>query len=84
MLFSFTVGASNLQSEQRDKGQSALPEDTEMAIDALDASCIVNSTTQDTAGVKGQSQDKTKGQLGSCSVVKGIRFTLPNTFEVFL
>ncbi|XP_042351353.1 protein-methionine sulfoxide oxidase mical2b isoform X2 [Plectropomus leopardus] len=51
-------GPSSLYSEQLDKGQSRLAEDTEMAVEALDASCIV--AAQDTTGAKGQSQDSTK------------------------
>ncbi|XP_029010128.1 F-actin-monooxygenase mical2b isoform X5 [Betta splendens] len=39
-------GASSLQSEQHDKGQNAISEDTEMAVDALEASCILKCTTQ--------------------------------------
>ncbi|XP_035520801.1 protein-methionine sulfoxide oxidase mical2b [Morone saxatilis] len=51
--------ASSLHSEQLDKGQKRVPEDTEMAVDALDASCIVKAA-QDITGAKGQSQDSTK------------------------
>ncbi|XP_051239431.1 F-actin-monooxygenase mical2b isoform X2 [Dicentrarchus labrax] len=50
---------SSLRSEQLDKGQKRVPEDTEMAVEALDASCIVKAA-QDTTGAKGQSQDSTK------------------------
>ncbi|KAI3370864.1 hypothetical protein L3Q82_007381 [Scortum barcoo] len=54
-----TGGVSSLHSEQLDKGQ-IVPEDTEMAVDALDASCIVKTTARDTAVAKGPSQDSTK------------------------
>lgn len=64
ILFLFPGGASGLQSEQLDKGQNAISEDTEMAVDALDASCILKSTAQDTTVATGQSQDRTKGQCG--------------------
>uniref|UniRef100_A0A3B4THF7 F-actin monooxygenase n=1 Tax=Seriola dumerili TaxID=41447 RepID=A0A3B4THF7_SERDU len=53
-------GPSSLPPEQLDKGQKRLPEDTEIAVDALDASCIVKSTTQDATGSKGQSHASTK------------------------
>ncbi|XP_041794159.1 protein-methionine sulfoxide oxidase mical2b isoform X2 [Chelmon rostratus] len=53
-------GASSLHSEQLEKGQKRGPEDTEMAVDALDASCLVKPKAQDAAGVKGQSQDASK------------------------
>ncbi|XP_028440838.1 protein-methionine sulfoxide oxidase mical2b isoform X3 [Perca flavescens] len=52
-------GASSLHSEL-DEGQKRVPEDTEMAIEALDASCIVKPIAQDTTGAKGQSQDRSK------------------------
>lgn len=68
MLLLFPGGASSLQSEQLVK--NAVSEDTEMAVDDLDASCILKSTTQDTMS-KGQSQDETKGQCGSCNAVCG-------------
>lgn len=63
MLFLFAGGASSLFSQQLAKGQKIVPEDAEMAVEALDASCVV--TSQDTTGAKGQSQDSTKGQCGS-------------------
>lgn len=63
----FAGGASSLHSEQLDKGQKRVPEDTEMAVEALDASCIVKPEAHDTAGAKGQTQDSTKGQCGSYS-----------------
>ncbi|XP_049929062.1 F-actin-monooxygenase mical2b isoform X2 [Epinephelus moara] len=53
-------GLSNFYSEQLDKGQERVPEDTEMAVEALDASCIVKATAQDTTGAKGQIQESTK------------------------
>ncbi|XP_049429559.1 F-actin-monooxygenase mical2b isoform X1 [Epinephelus fuscoguttatus] len=53
-------GLSNLYSEQLDKGQEGVPEDTEMAVEALDASCIVKATAQDTTGAKDQIQESTK------------------------
>lgn len=54
-----------MYSEQLDKGQEGVPEDTEMAVEALDASCIVKATAQDTTGAKDQIQESTKGQCGS-------------------
>lgn len=66
-----------MHSEQHAKGQKIVPEDTEMAVDALDASCIVKSTARDTTGAKGPSQDSTKGQCGSYSTVCGRIFKLP-------
>ena len=71
--FLFAGGASSLHSEQLDKGQKRVPEDTEMAVEALDASCIVKPEAQDAAGAKGQTQESTKGQCGSHSTV----FKLP-------
>ncbi|XP_056243789.1 F-actin-monooxygenase mical2b isoform X4 [Seriola aureovittata] len=53
-------GPSSFPPEQLDKGQKRLPEDTEIAVEALDASCIVRSTTQDATGSKGQSHASTK------------------------
>ncbi|XP_076588755.1 F-actin-monooxygenase mical2b isoform X2 [Chaetodon auriga] len=53
-------GASSVHSEQLDKGQKRGSEDTEMAVDALDASCIVKAKAQDTTEAKGQSQDSSK------------------------
>ncbi|XP_036962755.1 protein-methionine sulfoxide oxidase mical2b isoform X3 [Acanthopagrus latus] len=55
-------GASSLHSEQLDKGQKRVPEDTEMAVEALDASCIVKPEAQDAAGAKGQTQESTKAR----------------------
>ncbi|XP_054475310.1 F-actin-monooxygenase mical2b isoform X1 [Anoplopoma fimbria] len=52
--------ASILHSQQLDKVQRRVPEDTEMAVEALDASCLVTPTTQDPPEVKGQSHDGTK------------------------
>ncbi|XP_038563092.1 protein-methionine sulfoxide oxidase mical2b-like isoform X3 [Micropterus salmoides] len=52
--------ASSFHSEQLGKGQKTVPEDTEMAVEALDASCIVKPTAQDTTGAKGSSHDSTK------------------------
>ncbi|XP_071362521.1 F-actin-monooxygenase mical2b isoform X2 [Trachinotus anak] len=53
---------SSLPPEPLDKGQKRVPEDTEMAVEALDASCIVKSTAQDTTGSKDQSHGSTKDQ----------------------
>ncbi|XP_042267116.1 protein-methionine sulfoxide oxidase mical2b isoform X2 [Thunnus maccoyii] len=53
-------GASSLHSEQLDDGQISIPEDTEMAVEALEASCIVKPMAQDATGAKGQNQDMTK------------------------
>ncbi|XP_070827722.1 F-actin-monooxygenase mical2b isoform X3 [Chaetodon trifascialis] len=53
-------GASSVHSEQLDKGQKRGSEDTEMAVDALDASCIVKPKAQDATEAKGQSQDTSK------------------------
>ncbi|XP_034734184.1 protein-methionine sulfoxide oxidase mical2b isoform X7 [Etheostoma cragini] len=52
-------GASSLHSEFNE-GQKGVPEDTEMAIEALDASCVVRTPAKDNAGAKGQSQDSSK------------------------
>ncbi|XP_037622097.1 protein-methionine sulfoxide oxidase mical2b isoform X12 [Sebastes umbrosus] len=52
-------GASSLLSEQLDKGQKIVPEDTEMAVEALD------DTAQDAREAKGQSQDSTKDHSNS-------------------
>lgn len=60
-LFLFAGGASGLHSDQLDKDQTSNPEDTEMAVDALDASCIVKPTAQDATGANGHNQDSTKG-----------------------
>lgn len=63
-----------MHTDERDKGQKRVLEDTEMAVEALGASCIVKPTAQDTTGARGQSsQDGTKGQCGSCSTVCGPR-----------
>ncbi|XP_034390508.1 protein-methionine sulfoxide oxidase mical2b isoform X2 [Cyclopterus lumpus] len=52
--------ASSLHSEQLDKGQGGIPEDTEMAVEALDAVCMVTPTTQDPTGALGQSPEGTE------------------------
>ncbi|XP_070762813.1 F-actin-monooxygenase mical2b isoform X1 [Enoplosus armatus] len=76
-------GASSLHSEQLDKGQKQVPEDTEMAVEALDASCIVTPTAQDATGAKGQSQDSAKDH---CNIKQNhrwkrkIRATFPLIF----
>ncbi|XP_056272569.1 F-actin-monooxygenase mical2b isoform X3 [Pseudoliparis swirei] len=51
---------SSLHSVQLDKGQGGIPEDTEMAVEALDAACIVTPTTQEPTGSPGQSLYGTK------------------------
>ncbi|KAM4573539.1 F-actin-monooxygenase mical2b isoform 1-T3 [Odontesthes bonariensis] len=58
-------GASGLQAEQRDKGQNRDLEDTEMAVDALNASCLVRPTKEDDAVTQGQSQPSTKDQCNT-------------------
>ncbi|XP_061577172.1 F-actin-monooxygenase mical2b isoform X5 [Cololabis saira] len=58
-------GASSLQSDQLKKGLDGDPEETEMAVEALHASCIVGPTEGDGTRARGQSQDGTKGQSNS-------------------
>ncbi|XP_072242707.1 F-actin-monooxygenase mical2b isoform X1 [Leuresthes tenuis] len=58
-------GASGLQSEQPDKGQNRDLEDTEMAVDTLEASCLVRPTKEDDAVIQGQSQPRTKDQCNT-------------------
>ncbi|XP_069018633.1 F-actin-monooxygenase mical2b isoform X2 [Embiotoca jacksoni] len=48
------------RSEQLDGGRAGLPEDVEMCVEPLDASCAAEPATQDAAGVRGQSQDAAK------------------------
>ncbi|XP_032367629.1 protein-methionine sulfoxide oxidase mical2b isoform X1 [Etheostoma spectabile] len=75
-------GASSLRSEL-DEGQKGVPEDTEMAIEALEASCVVRTTAQDTAGVKGQSKDSCKDYCNtkpSNQWKRKIRATFPLIF----
>lgn len=52
-------------SEQLDEGQKRVVEDTEMAVEAQGAACIVACTAQDTMVARDQSRDSTKGQCGS-------------------
>lgn len=54
-------------SERLEKGGKVVPEDTEVAVEALDASCLVKPTVPDLTGAKGQNQDCTTGQCGSHS-----------------
>ncbi len=61
-----------MHSDQLDKGQKIVPEDTEMAVEALDASCTVKPTARDTTGAKGPNQDSTKGQCGSYGTLRGL------------
>ncbi|XP_028263323.1 F-actin-monooxygenase mical2b isoform X2 [Parambassis ranga] len=70
-------GASSSHSEQLDKCQKRVPEDAEMGVDALDASCIV--AAQVCAGAKGQSQDSTKEKHNNRWKRK-IRATFPLIF----
>ncbi|XP_039664326.1 protein-methionine sulfoxide oxidase mical2b-like [Perca fluviatilis] len=75
-------GASSLLSEL-DEGQKRVPEDTEMAVEALDASCIVKPIAQDTTGAKGQSQDSSKDYCNtkeSNQWKRNIRATFPLIF----
>ncbi|XP_035980496.1 protein-methionine sulfoxide oxidase mical2b isoform X4 [Fundulus heteroclitus] len=51
---------SSMQSEQLKNGQR-FPEDAEMAVDALDASCLVRPTKEGDAVARGQMQDGAKG-----------------------
>ncbi|XP_039988784.1 protein-methionine sulfoxide oxidase mical2b isoform X5 [Xiphias gladius] len=53
-------GESSLHSEQPDKVQKRVSEETEIAVEVLDASCIVKSTAQDTTRSKGQNHNSTK------------------------
>ncbi|KAM3610093.1 uncharacterized protein V6R79_025241 [Siganus canaliculatus] len=57
--------ASRLHSDQLDKGHKRVLEDTEMAVEALDASCLVKPPVQAATGAKGQSQDSAKDQCNS-------------------
>ncbi|XP_070406627.1 F-actin-monooxygenase mical2b isoform X3 [Nothobranchius furzeri] len=50
-----TGGASSLQAERLCKGQRIIPGDAEMAVDALEASCIIGPAKEE-----GQSPDSTK------------------------
>nr|XP_046251209.1 protein-methionine sulfoxide oxidase mical2b isoform X3 [Scatophagus argus] len=59
------VAASSLHPEQLHNSQKGVPEDTEMAVEALDASCIIKPTKQDTTGAKGQSQDGSKDRCNT-------------------
>ncbi|XP_047248910.1 F-actin-monooxygenase mical2b isoform X6 [Girardinichthys multiradiatus] len=52
--------ASRMQSEQLKKGQT-FPEDTEIAVDTLDASCLVRPTKAEGTAPRGQIQDSAKG-----------------------
>lgn len=54
-------------SERLEKGGKVVPEDTEVAVEALDASCLVKPTVPELTGAKGQNQDCTTGQCGSHS-----------------
>lgn len=60
-----------MHMEQLDKGQKKVPEDTEMAVEALDDSCIPKPTAQDTKGAGGQIQEGTKGQCDPSSTTCG-------------
>ncbi|XP_041652083.1 protein-methionine sulfoxide oxidase mical2b isoform X3 [Cheilinus undulatus] len=53
-----SVRVSNSHSEQLDKHQKGLPEDTEMAVEVLDDSCVVEPMVQDTTTTKGQESSK--------------------------
>ncbi|XP_054865325.1 F-actin-monooxygenase mical2b isoform X3 [Amphiprion ocellaris] len=55
--------ASSRRSEQLGKGRSRVPEDTEMAEEAVDASSAAKPATQD--GPKSQNQDDTKDHLNT-------------------
>lgn len=54
-----------MQSDHLDKGLNGDPEDAEMAVEALEASCIVRPTKDDGAAARGQNQDSTRGQFSS-------------------
>ncbi|XP_037539291.1 protein-methionine sulfoxide oxidase mical2b [Nematolebias whitei] len=56
---------SSLQSEQLVKGQRLFPEDTELAVDALEASCITGPIKEEGAATNGQIQDSTKGHFNT-------------------
>ncbi|XP_038164634.1 protein-methionine sulfoxide oxidase mical2b isoform X2 [Cyprinodon tularosa] len=49
--------ASGMPSEQLRKVQKRLPEDAEMAVDALDAPCLVKPTNEEDAAARSQMQD---------------------------
>ncbi|XP_029377963.1 F-actin-monooxygenase mical2b isoform X1 [Echeneis naucrates] len=53
-------GASSLAPQPPDKGQKRVPEDAEIAVEALEASCIVKPPARDGTGSKGQKHDITK------------------------
>ncbi|XP_038164635.1 protein-methionine sulfoxide oxidase mical2b isoform X3 [Cyprinodon tularosa] len=53
--------ASGMPSEQLRKVQKRLPEDAEMAVDALDAPCLVKPTNEEDAAARSQMQDGGKG-----------------------
>lgn len=69
-----------MRSEQLDKGEKRVPEDAEMAVEALDAPGVVKPTAPDLTWAKGQSQDSTRGQCGSYSP----GFWLGNVKDVIL
>ncbi|KAG7214852.1 hypothetical protein INR49_005120 [Caranx melampygus] len=74
---------SSLPPEQLDKGQKRAAEDAEMAVDALDSSCIVKHTAQDGPGAKGQTHSNTKDHSNakhSARWKKKIRATFPLIF----
>ncbi|KAM4734186.1 F-actin-monooxygenase mical2b isoform 2-T2 [Anableps anableps] len=52
---------SSMQSDQLNKGLKTFPEDTEIALDALNASCIIRPKKEEGATARGQIQDSTKG-----------------------
>lgn len=51
-----------MPSEQLRKVQKILPEDAEMAVDALDAPCLVKPTNEEDAAARSQMQDGSKGR----------------------
>lgn len=63
--YSITVLFTDGRSELLDKVQTSVLADTDMAVEALDASCIVKPSP-DVTEAKGQSQEGAKGQCGSC------------------
>ncbi|KAM7414000.1 hypothetical protein PAMA_019021 [Pampus argenteus] len=75
--------SSSLHSEQLDKCQTSVPEDTQMAVEPLDASCIGKPAAQDGTEVKGQNQDSTKDHCNAKQNnrwKKKIRATFPLIF----
>ncbi|KAM7396257.1 hypothetical protein PAMP_019314 [Pampus punctatissimus] len=70
-------GSSSLHSEQLDKCQTSVPEDTEMAVEPLDASCIGKPAAQD--GTEDSTKDHCNAKQNN-RWKKKIRATFPLIF----